>query len=106
MGAGPAALSKEATSMPEYEQSAASEPGLPDDLRTRLDAAGIADHDEVALRTALERQVPGYNLYRLTPAAAKRWKCRYRILLAAGYYDAQSAAEAYARALLAAVEER
>ncbi|HEX6798183.1 MAG TPA: hypothetical protein VF116_10780 [Ktedonobacterales bacterium] len=69
----------------------------------RLDAAGVAARDEVALRRALERLVPGYNLFRLTPAAAKRWKCRYRILLAQGYYDGQSAAEAYARALLAAL---
>jgi hypothetical protein len=70
MGAGPAPLSKEASSMPENEQSASGDLGLPDDLRMRLAAAGIADHDEVALRQSLERQVPGYNLFRLTPAAA------------------------------------
>lgn len=93
--------------MPEREgRKTADEPELPDDLRARLDAAGIAEHDEVALRRALERHVPGYNLFRLTPAAAKRWKCHYRILLAAGYYDGQTAADTYARALLAALEER
>lgn len=91
--------------MPDRERiAAAAEPELPDDLRARLDAAGIAVHDEVALRRALERHVPGYNLFRLTPAAVKRWKCRYRILLAAGYYDGQTAAETYARALLAALD--
>ncbi len=91
--------------MPERERSeVASEPELPDDLRARLIAAGIAEHDEVALRRELERHVPGYNLFRLTPAAAKRWKCRYHILLAAGYYDGQTAAETYARALLAAID--
>lgn len=65
-------------------------PAPPDDLRERLTAAGIATCDEVAPRRAPERHVPGYNLFRLTPAAAKRWKCHYRILLAAGYYDARA----------------
>lgn len=91
--------------MPHGEQGEGSEPELPDELVERLAAAGVAARDEVALRRALERRVPGYNLFRLTPAAVKRWKCRYRILLAAGYYDGQSAAEVYARALLAAISE-
>lgn len=73
--------------------------GLPDDLAAVLARLGVERRDEVSLRRALEARVFGYNLYRLTPAAARRWKCRYRILLDAGYYDGQSAAEAYARAL-------
>ena len=87
--------------MPTY----ASDEGTP--FPAELDAAlsehGIASRDEVSLRRELERRVPGYNLFRLTPAAAQRWKCRYRLLLDAGYYDGQSAAEAYGRALLAVI---
>jgi hypothetical protein len=75
--------------------------GLPDDLRDALAACGATETDEVALRQALDARVPGYSLLRLTPAAARRWKCRYRILLEVGYYDGQSAAEAYGRGLLA-----
>lgn len=89
--------------MAQHAREGTSEPGLPDELVARLDAAGVAARDEVELRRALERHVPGYDLFRLTPAAVKRWKCRYRILLIQGYYDGQSAAEAYARALLAAM---
>ncbi|HST88166.1 MAG TPA: hypothetical protein VLJ14_07290, partial [Ktedonobacterales bacterium] len=73
--------------------------GLPDELAAALERLGVERRDEVSLRRALEARVPGYNLFRLTPAAARRWKCRYRILLDAGYYDGQTAAEAYARAL-------
>ena|SRR5215468_4473033 len=79
---------------------------FPDDLAQALAAQGIATTGEVALRRALEQHLPGYNLYRLTPAAARRWKCDYRILLDVGYYDGQSAAEAYGRALLAALQAR
>ena len=93
--------------MAEHERGGTTaEPELPDDVVAQLAAAGIVARDEIGLRRALEGQVPGYNLFRLTPAAAKRWKCRYRILLAAGYYDGQSAAETYARALLAALDGR
>ena len=81
-----------------------AERDLPDDLRQALAARAIAETGEVALRQALEALVPGYSLLRLTPAAARRWKCRYRILLEVGYYDGQSAAEAYARALLAVLQ--
>src|SRR5262245_40006948 len=77
---------------------------LPSELRQALAARGVAATDEVSLRRALECKVPGYSLLRLTPAAVRRWRCRYRILLEVGYYDGQSAAEAYARALLAALE--
>src|SRR5579859_2289111 len=72
---------------------------LPDELAAALARLGVERRDEVSLRRALEAHVLGYNLFRLTPAAARRWKCRYRILLDAGYYDGQTAAEAYARAL-------
>lgn len=85
-------------------QETPSEPALPDEVVDALVERGVTEHDEVALRQELERRAPGYNLFRLTPAAAKRWKCRYRILLDAGYYDGQSAREAYARALLAVID--
>jgi hypothetical protein len=81
-----------------------SDPELPGEVVDALAERGVTEHDEVALRQELERHVPGYNLFRLTPAAVKRWKCRYRILLDAGYYDGQSAREAYARALLAVID--
>jgi hypothetical protein len=74
---------------------------LPADVKQALAEHGIADAGEVALRLQLEARVPGYSLYRLTPAARKRWKCRYRIMLEEGYYDGGSPAEVYARALLA-----
>lgn len=86
------------------QRTSGPESPVPDELRDALVERGILDHDEVALRQALEQRVPGYNLFRLTPAAAKRWKCRYRILLDAGYYDGQSAPEVYARALLVAID--
>lgn len=73
---------------------------LPDDVLIALRAHALPE-DEVGLRVALDAYALGWELFRLTPAAAKRWKCRYRILMDAGYYDGQSAAEAYARALLA-----
>jgi len=73
---------------------------LPEDVIVALQAADLPI-DEVDLRQALERQVKGWNLFCLTPVAAKRWKCRYRVLMDAGYYDGMTASEAYARALLA-----
>jgi hypothetical protein len=76
---------------------------FPEDLSRALAERGMQALDEVSLRRELERRVPGYNLFRLTPAAARRWKCRYRLLLEAGYFDGQSAAEVYGRALLAAL---
>jgi hypothetical protein len=74
---------------------------FPDDVSHALAERGVEAQDEASLRRELERRVPGYNLFRLTPAATKRWKCRYRLLLDAGYFDGQSAAEVYGRALLA-----
>lgn len=81
-----------------------AEPSLPADLAEALRAHGLPGNGEVALRRALERHLPGYSLYRLLPAAAKRWKTRYRLMAGDDYHDGQTAAEAYARALLAAVE--
>ena len=80
---------------------AQDEAPLPRELVEQLAARGVAQSDEVALRRTLEALVPGYSVYRLTPAAQKRWKCRYRIMLDAGYFDGNSVAEVYGRALLA-----
>lgn len=73
---------------------------LAPELVAALEARGVIAFDEVSLRLALEQRVPGYNLFRLTPAAVKRWKCRYRLMFDAGYVDGQSVAEVYARGLL------
>jgi hypothetical protein len=81
------------------EKADAAVDELPDDLARELAEKGVEARDEVALRRELERHVPGYNLFRLTPAAARRWKTRYRLLLDAGYFDGQSVAEVYGRAL-------
>lgn len=77
------------------------EPPLSEDIVSQLLAHDISTRDEVGLRRELERHAPGYTLVRLTPAATRKWKARYRIMLAATYIDCQSVAEAYARALLA-----
>lgn len=77
------------------------EPPLPDDVRAALRAHGLPEAGEVALRQALEAYLPGYSLFRLPPAAVKRWKARYRLLTGATYFDGQTPAEVYARALLA-----
>jgi hypothetical protein len=61
--------------------------------------------DEVGLRIELERHLSAYTLYRLTPAAVRRWKCKYRLLFGDTYLDCQTVAEAYARALLASMPE-
>jgi hypothetical protein len=76
---------------------------LPDDVEAALAAHSIDVRDEVGLRQALEEHLNSYTLYRLTPAAARRWKCRYRIMLAATYFDCQTVVEAYARALVASM---
>ncbi len=73
---------------------------MPDDLLAAL-AARQLPTDEVGLRLALEAHVPGYDLLRMTPAAAKRWKTRYRLMIGAGYFDGTTPAEVYARVLLA-----
>lgn len=71
------------------------------DVVDALSMLGIVDTRETALRETLESLVAGYCLYKLTPAAARRWKCKYRVMIEAGYYDGQTAAEAYGRAVLA-----
>ncbi len=74
---------------------------LEDAVRQALAAHGIVATDEVNLRVELERRLPAFTLYRLPPAAAKRWKCKYRLMFGDTYVDCQSVAEAYAMALLA-----
>ena len=82
----------------------AAERPLSEELVAALASRGVEARGEVALRQELERHVDGYNLFHLTRAAARRWKCKYRVLCGAGYYDGQSAEEAFARALLAVLE--
>lgn len=74
---------------------------IPQELQSRLAGHGINAFDEVALREALEARVETYTLIKLAPWPARRWKCRYRLLLGDTMHDAQSAAEAYALGLLA-----
>ena len=74
---------------------------LSDSLRLQLAQHGITSFDEVSLRETLERHVSTYTLIKLAEWPARRWKCRYRLMMGDGMYDAQSVAEAYALALLA-----
>jgi hypothetical protein len=74
---------------------------IPDAGCQALAKHGITVVVEVALRIELERRLPAYTLYRLTPAAARRWKCKYRLMFGDTYLDCQTVSEAYARALLA-----
>ena len=74
---------------------------LPNDVLSQLATHGVTERDEVALRLELERVAPSYTLFRLNPIAARKWRARYRIMLAADFIDCQTVAEAYARALLA-----
>jgi hypothetical protein len=69
---------------------------LPDDVIAALEARGVDVHDEVGLRRELERHLPGM----------RRWKARYRIMFEAAYFDCQTAAEAFARAILAALDAK
>ena len=75
---------------------------FPEELRAELARYEIADVDEVALREALEARVETYTLIKLADWPARRWKCRYRLMMRDDMYDTQSVPEAYARALLAA----
>jgi hypothetical protein len=79
---------------------------LPEALRAELAGLGVDVADEVGLRQALERCVPTYSLVRLNTIASKRWKCHYRLLLGTDYYDAQTAAEAYARGIVATLSTK
>ncbi len=74
---------------------------LPDTLVAELHEYDISDCSEVALREALEEHASTYTLFKLADWPARRWHCRYRLMMGEGVYDAQSVPEAYARALLA-----
>lgn len=76
---------------------------IPESLQQQLVQHGITDTGEVALREALEERVETYTLIKLAPWPARRWKCRYRLMMRDHMYDAQSSAEAYALGLLAAL---
>lgn len=77
---------------------------IPETLQTQLAAYGINNFGEIALRDALERHTETYTLIKLAPWPARRWKCRYRLLMGEAMYDAQSVAEAYAMGLLATLK--
>ena len=79
---------------------------LPKSLRQSLLEHGITAFDEVSLREALEQHVSTYTLIKLAEWPARRWKCRYRLMIGDGMYDAQSVAEAYALALVAVLEKK
>lgn len=80
--------------------AAGQDHSLPSDVVERLGAHDIHQAGEVELRRLLEAHTQTYTLYRLAPAAVRKWKARYRIMIGAVYLDCQSVAEAYARALL------
>lgn len=79
---------------------------LPEALQAQLTHYGITDFDEVAMRQALEQHVATYTLIKLADWPARRWKCRYRLMMGDAIYDAQSVAEAYALGLLATLTKR
>ncbi len=79
---------------------------LPEALQTYLIEHGIQDFGEVALREALEKHAPTYTLIKLAEWPARRWKCRYRLMMGDAIYDAQSAAEAYAHGLQALLQRK
>lgn len=74
---------------------------IPEELHRQLARHGVTASDEVALREALEARTETYTLIKLAPWPARRWQCRYRLMMRDKIYDAQSAAEAYALGLLA-----
>ena len=74
---------------------------IPPELQTQLAQHGITNYGEVALREALEAHCETYTLIKLAPWPARRWKCHYRLMMGDKFYDAQTAAEAYALGLLA-----
>lgn len=79
---------------------------ISEELAARLRHYGIVDFNEVALREALEQYTETYTLIKLNTRAARRWKNHYRLLMRDAMYDAQSAPEAYALGLLAALQKR
>ena len=79
---------------------------LPETLQTQLTHYGITNFSEVSLREALEAQVETYTLIKLAAWPARRWKCRYRLLMGDTMHDAQSVEEAYALGLLAALQRK
>jgi hypothetical protein len=66
----------------------------------------IDDCNETALREALERFAETYTLIKLAAWPARRWKCRYRLLMGEAMYDAQGVEEAYALGLLALLQKQ
>jgi hypothetical protein len=86
------------------EDASTPDAELPADVIAALDRRGITARDEAALRRAVERHLHSFTLIRLMPAAARRWKCRYRIMFGDTYCDCQTVPEAYARTLLAVLE--
>jgi hypothetical protein len=79
---------------------------LPESLRQQLRDAHISVFDEVSLREQLEQHTETYTLFKLAPWPARRWQCRYRLMMGEGVYDAQSVSEAYALALLALLNNK
>lgn len=71
------------------------------ELQAKLDTHGITICDETGLRELLEEHIETYTLYKLAPWPARRWKCRYRLMMRDQVYDAQSIEDVYAQALLA-----
>ena len=71
------------------------------ELQAQLAQHGITNYGEVSLREALEAHSQTYTLIKLAPWPARRWKCRYRLMIGDKIHDAQSVAEAYALGLLA-----
>lgn len=80
-------------------------PPLPDELVNTLERKGIGTRDEMGLRREPQRHLPAYTLYHLLSAARRHWKCHYRIMFRDPCLDCQMGGEAYARALLAALDE-
>ncbi len=78
---------------------------ISEQLHTRLTQHGITVSGEVALREALEARVATYTLIKLAPWPSRRWKCHYRLLIGDRIYDAQNPSEAYAKAILALLED-
>lgn len=70
-----------------------------------LQQYGISQTDEVALRQTLEQYVTTYTLIKLAEWPARRWKCHYRLMMRDNMYDAQSVPEAYARGILAMLQQ-